>query len=59
VVAADAPGASPAFSCIRIFAGSASPTPTTRVGRRSREPLLKWLKLKQPHYREGERGWER
>ena len=19
---------------------------------------LKWLKLKQPHYREGERGWE-
>jgi ATP-dependent DNA ligase len=19
---------------------------------------LKWLKVKQPHYREGERGWE-
>jgi ATP-dependent DNA ligase len=21
-------------------------------------PTLSWLKVKQPHYREGERGWE-
>jgi hypothetical protein len=50
----------------------ASPTPWTRVGRRGSEDLvakdsaspyvgrrtLKWLKVKQAKYREGERGWE-
>jgi len=37
------------------YEGLVAKDPESRyVGGRS----LKWLKVKQPHYREGERGWE-
>ena len=39
----------------RGFDGLVAKDPSwTYVGGRT----LKWLKVKQPHYREGERGWE-